>query len=259
MRRAWIVALLSAGLAVHAAGADHPLKPDQAELLEAARRYALSYSSSLPDFLCDQIVHRSEDARGDGRWRQIDTLKIKVTYFGHHEEYKLMEVNQRPTVLDYRLLAGTVSTGEFGTQLLAVFAKGSHAEFGWKGWSHIGGRRGGVFTYRIAQEHSGYAVQFGAISAGPNMAVIGYHGEIAVDPESDAVLRVSLTGDMPPHFGITACASWVEYDYRDVAGNSYLVPVTAETSLASGRYKSANKIEFLEYRKFQTDATITFK
>jgi hypothetical protein len=238
---------------------EHPLNPEQVQLLEAARHYALSYSSSLPDFLCDQIVRRSEDPRGDGRWRQLDTLKIKVSYFGHREDYKLMEVNHRPSVVDYRLLGGAVSTGEFGTRLLAVFARASHTEFAWKGWTHIGGRRAGVFTYHIDKEHSGYKVQYGAVSEGPNAVVIGYHGEITVDSESDAVVRVTLVGDMPSHFGITACASWVEYDHRDVAGRDYLLPVAAETSLASGRYKAANKIEFQEYRKFQTDATITFK
>ena len=259
MRNVWIVALLAAGVSLRSPAAEHPLKPDQAELLEAARHHALSYASSLPDFLCDQIVRRSEDARGNGRWRELDILKIKVSYFGHHEDYKLLEVNHRPTVLDYMLIGGTVSTGEFGTRLLAVFARESRAEFAWKGWSHVHGRPVAVFTYHIAKEHSGYSVQFGAVPAGANVAVIGYHGEISVDPQSDAVMRVSLIGDMPPHFGISACASWVEYDYRDVAGRPYLLPVTAETSLTSGRYQSANKIEFQEYRKFQTDATITFK
>jgi hypothetical protein len=249
MLGSWIVVLFFAG----------SLNPEQAELLEAARHHAFSYSASLPDFLCDQIVRRSEDLRGTGRWHDLDTLKIKVTYFGHHEDYKLMEVNQRPTVQDYKLLGGTISTGEFGTRLLAVFAKRSEAEFAWKGWTHVRGRLAGVFTYRIDKDHSGYSVQFGAVNAGPDVAVIGYHGEIAVDPQTHAVLRITLIGDMPRHFGITACASWVEYDYRQVAGSSYLVPVTAETNLTAGSYKSSNKIDFQEYRKFQSEATITFK
>jgi hypothetical protein len=67
-----IVALLGAGPVMWSPAADHPLKPEQAELLKGARQHALHYSASLPDFLCDQIVRRSEDARGDGRRRQRD-------------------------------------------------------------------------------------------------------------------------------------------------------------------------------------------
>jgi hypothetical protein len=83
MQRVWIVALLGAGPVMWSPAADHRFKPEQAELLKGARQHPLHYSASLPDFLSDQIVRRSEDARGDGRRRQLDTLKIKVTYFGH--------------------------------------------------------------------------------------------------------------------------------------------------------------------------------
>jgi len=255
MRFAPAIALLFTAPAL----AEHSLLPDQAELLDLARHYALNYAASLPDFLCNQLVQRSEDPRGDGRWRPLDTLNIKVSYFDHKEEYKLIEVDGRPTVVDYQFMGGTISTGEFGTRLLAVFAKPSKALFGWKGWAHVRHRKVAVFTYQIARENSGNVVQLGPVSTGPNAIVIAYHGEVAVDPETHAVLRVSLTGDLPPRFPITACHSWVEYDYREVAGHEYLLPVESQTGLSAGRYRSSNRIVFHEYRKFQTDATITFQ
>jgi hypothetical protein len=170
-----------------------------------------------------------------------------------------MEVNGKPTVLDYRNVGGAISTGEFGTRLYAIFTPQSGTEFTWKGWSHVRRRRVAVFTYRISKEKSQYGVQFGPVAAGPNAIVIGYHGEVSIDPETNTVLRQTLTGDIPPSFAITACSSWVEYDYREVAGKSYLVPVAAQTTLSSGRYRAANHIEFQEYRKFGTETTITFK
>ena len=239
--------------------AEHSLMPDQVEILELARHYALNYAASLPDFLCNQMVQRSEDQSGDGRWRLLDTLNIRVTYFGHKEEYKLVEVDGHPTVLDYQFVGGTISTGEFGTRLLAVFARPSKAIFGWKGWSRVRHHRVAVFTYYIARENSGNVVQVGPASEGPNSIVIGYHGEVAIDPQTHAVVRVSLTGDLPPKFPITACNSWVEYDYRDVAGGKYLVPVESETGLSAGRFRSSNRIVFQDYRKFQAEAIITFR
>jgi hypothetical protein len=252
-------ALIATTLAVLLTAAQARLTPDQEQLLAAARVYALHYSASLPDFLCTQIVHRSEDRMDNGRWRDLDTLNIKLSYSGHKEDYKLMEVNGKPTLLDYRNVGGAVSTGEFGSRLYAIFAPQSGTEFAWKGWSHVRRRRVAVFTYRISLEKSTYGLQFGPVPVGPNAMVIGYHGEVSIDPVSNTVLRQTLEGDIPMKFPITACSSWVEYDYRDVAGSSYLVPVAAQTTLASGRYRASNRIEFQEYRKFGTETTITFK
>ena len=72
--------------------------------------------------------------------------------------------------------------------------------------------------------------------AGPDATIVGYHGEVSVDPESNAILRQTLIGELPSGFRITECSSWVEYDYRPVAGNNYLLPVGSQTKLASGRY-----------------------
>jgi hypothetical protein len=112
-----IVALLAAGAPATA----QQLEPEQARLLEQAREAALRYSDSLPDFLCTEVVRRTQDAHGNGRWRDLDTLTVKLSYFGHREDYKLMEVDGKPTLLEYELVAGAVSTGEFGTRLYAVF------------------------------------------------------------------------------------------------------------------------------------------
>jgi hypothetical protein len=70
---------------------------------------------------------------------------------------------------------------------------------------------------------------------------------------------VTLTAEMPAGFPITSCSSWTEYDHRDVAGNTYLLPVQSETRLSAGHYRAINFISFRDYRKFQTDTTITFK
>jgi hypothetical protein len=240
------------------ARAQHALDADQSQLIEEARKVAISYSQRLPDFICNQIVHRSEDANGTNRWRQIDTLNIKLNYSGHKEDYKLVEINGRPTLLDYMFVGGAISTGEFGSRLAAIFSRSSKAVFAWKGLSRVHKRKVAVFTYHIAQEHSTYIVQLGPAPVGPGVAVTAYHGEITVDLETKNVLRLTLIGEPPPRFPINECNSWIEYDYRKVAGNEYLVPVASHTSLGSGRYHAANEIEFRDYRKFQTDASISF-
>ena len=53
----------------------------------------------------------------------------------------------------------------------------------------------------------------------------GYHGEIAVDPASGAVLRVALEAELTPGDPLTAAAIMVEYGPVDIAGKSVILPL----------------------------------
>ena len=260
-RSAFVWLLLAvAGLGAPWLGAaDQPkLDPEQAALLEEARDAALSYSDSLPNFLCTEYVKRLEDPRGDNRWRPIDRLTVRLSYFGHKEDYKLMAVDGKPTLLEYLYVGGALTTGEFGSRLIALFTPQSKAAFEWKGWTRLRGRRVAVFRYRIAKENSSYRIQFGTAPVGPNSIVAAYRGEVSVDEKTRRVLRLSAVAEIPMGFPIRESTSTIEYDFKEVGGREFLLPVSADATTRSGNYKAENQVEFREYRKFQSDATISF-
>jgi hypothetical protein len=250
-----LLAVLAAALPLGA----QELDEEQAALIEQTRETALEYSTSLPDFLCTEIVQRSQDPRGDGRWRALDKLTVKLSSSGHKEDYKLMQINGKDTLLDFMYVGGALSTGEFGTRLYAVFDPRSHAEFRWKGWGTIRKRRVARFAYRIAQEHTNFQIQYGSVPTGPNSIVVPYHGEVFVDEETHMVLRLTQQAEIPSTFPITANESWVEYEYANVGGREFLLPTHAYAKTRSGRFVAENNMEFRDYRKFQTEATITFE
>jgi hypothetical protein len=235
------------------------LDEEQSKLLELARRESLEYSTSLPDFLCTEHIIRREDPRGDGRWRPIDTLTVRLSYLDHRENYKLMAVNERPTVLEYLHVGGSLTTGEFGSRLIALFVPASKAEFEWKGWTRLRGRHVAVYRYRIAKENSTFLLQAGPVPMGPDALVVAYRGEVTIDEETHRVLRLTAVGEIPLGFPIRNSNSLVEYDFRKVGGKEYLLPVRAEVEMRRGNYKSENHAEFREYRKFQGESTITFE
>jgi len=234
------------------------LDAEESALIEQTRQAALRYSNSLPDFICTQIVQRSQDVRGDGRWRTLDKLTVKLSYSDHKEDYKLMQINGKDTLQDYLKVGGSLSTGEFGTRLFAVFDPRSHAEFKWKGWGTLRRRKVARFSYRIVQEHTSFLIQYGPDSKGPNAIVVPYHGEVLVDAETHMVLRLTQTAEIPSTFPISANDSWVEYDYADVGGKSFLLPTHAYSKTRSGRFVAENNIDFRDYRKFQIESNITF-
>jgi hypothetical protein len=236
-------------------------RPDDAEaaaLVEKARHYALSYTASLPDFLVTEMVHRYQDPRANERWQRLDILTVRLSFFGGAEDYKLMEIDGKPTLMDYMNTGGPTSKGEFGTLLLYLFHPEMEAEFRWKGWSTIHKRRVAVFSYKVDQAHTRYHVTYGAVQDGPNHIVAPYYGEVMFAPETGEILRLTQHAVLPVSFPIRQSATTVEYSYADVGGRRYLLPSHAEVTMSTGRYKSRNDVDFKEYRKFQTDATISF-
>jgi hypothetical protein len=232
-------------------------QPEAGQLLEKARSAALNYTASLPDFLCTQVVRRYEDLRGDNRWLRKDTLTIKLSYSGRIEDYKLIAIDGKPTDADFMSLGGPTTKGEFGTILLLLFHPDSQADFHWKGWTTIRKHRVGVFTYKVDKAHSLYRISYGPVN-GPNAIYAAYHGELHVDPDSGRILHVIQNAEMPLSFPINRSNTSLDYDYAEVGGHTYLLPARAITEIGSGRYHGRNEVEFKDFRKFQTEATITF-
>ncbi|MCX6630107.1 MAG: hypothetical protein NTW28_21015 [Candidatus Solibacter sp.] len=249
-----LCALLAAGVPAMA----QELDPEQAGLLEQAREAAMRYSDSLPDFICTEVVDRSQDPQGNGRWRQLDRLTVKLSYFDHKEDYKLMEINGKPTVLEYLYAGGALSTGEFGTGLYAVFDPRSHGEFRWKGWTTLRKRRAARFSYHIARQNSTYLIQYGAVPSGPNAIYVAYRGEVLVDEETHLVLRLTQQAEIPSGFPIDANESTVDYEFAAVGGKQHLLPTHAYTKTRSGKFVAENNMAFRDYRKFQAEASISF-
>jgi hypothetical protein len=249
-----IFAMAAAGAAASA----QQLDPEQAALLEQAREAALRYSASLPDFICTEVVRRTQDPQGNGRWRSLDTLTVKLSYFGHREDYKLMQINSKPTMLDFLHVGGSLSTGEFGTRLYSVFAVRSQGEFHWKGWTTLRKRRVARFSYRVERERSNFLIQYGDVPGGPNSIIVPYHGEVYVDESTHMVLRLTQQAEIPPGFPISANDSTIDYEFATVGASQYLLPTHAYIKTRSGRFLAENNVEFREYRKFQTEANISF-
>jgi hypothetical protein len=96
------------------------------------------------------------------------------------------------------------------------------------------------------------------VPVGPNLIVVPYHGEVYVDQETHMALRLTQQAEIPESFPITASESTVDYEFAAVGGRQFLLPSHAFVRTKSGRFVAENNVEFRQYRKFQTEANITF-
>lgn len=232
-----------------------PSAEEQREVLRKVSDYALAYDKRLPDFICAQVTRRFYDPTGLEFWNAADTITAKLTYFQNKEEKKVLFVNGKYLDIDYDRLGGATSTGEFGSMLKEVFDPTSHADFVWARWATLRGKRMYVFAYRVARPHSRWKLLYErTVEDTP-----GYQGLIFVDKATMQVMRLSLEAqDIQASFPIQAASSKLDYDYEEINGQAFLLPLRAEIRMRSGKNLIKNEVEFRSFRKFGADTSITF-
>ncbi|MEP7362849.1 MAG: hypothetical protein ABI972_06305 [Acidobacteriota bacterium] len=234
---------------------DPPSVEEQRKLIEELRDYAINYTKRLPDFICTQVIRRYYDPTGLEFWRRQDVITVRLSYFEQKEDYKIMLMNGAPTEVGIDRVDGAISTGEFGSMLLGVFEPSSETEFHWARWATLGGRRMHVIDYRVRQSRSKWTVSYQR----SQQITPGYHGLIYVDRDSRMIARLTLEAeDIPPSFPVQQAGTTLDYDFVNIGGAQYMLPLKYTVKMRESKYLAKNETEFRMYRKFGADTAITF-
>jgi hypothetical protein len=241
-----------------------PNAPEQQAIIEEVREYALNYTKSLPNFLTTQVVKRYESGAPGSRynpesrepsWVQVDSLTLRLSYFEQKEDYKLILHNNSPTQQDYRNVGGATSTGEFGSMVKQIFEPHTRAQFAWDGWARLRGQLVMAFRYRVEQANSQWSIEYEK----KDRIVPAYSGRILLDKDTHVVMRVTLNAeDIPATFPVRMATTILDYDYTDISGHTFLLPLKSETQMSSGGILSKNETEFRLYRRYSADAVVSY-
>ena len=156
--------------------------------------------------------------------------------------------------------------GEFGSILGLVLSDFSQDQLVWSHWER--GTHGllGVFDYSVPSEKSHFAVTF---TDGPP-ELPAYHGELAVDPESGVIWRMTLDATTSGVGLFRESSMLVEFAFVEIGGKAYVCPVH---SVAMNRYfdtfeyantahtpvpfaLSINDVSFMHYHQFRSQSHI---
>ena len=236
-----------------------PVAEDQRRIVREAQQIAMNYSRSLPDFFCTEVVKRFDDIRGPLQLR--DTLEIKLTFFEGKEDYRVLTVNGRPTTRPLDEVGGSVSKGEFASMLNSIFTGESKAVLQWNHWTTVRKRVAHVYAFRIKAENSSYHITFRYTGRFGSQGVkAGQHGYVYIDRETNQVLRIVSEADtIPKNFPVQHSSTVLDYDFVDVGGRQFLLPLRADVRMSTDRLNTRNLVEFHGYRKFSGESTITFQ
>ncbi|HTP36540.1 MAG TPA: hypothetical protein VMJ75_30400 [Candidatus Acidoferrales bacterium] len=242
-----------------------PSSAEQAEIIRDVREYALSYTKGLPDFVCTQVTRRKAAGEPGSRYamrganepsfQTQDTLTIRLSYFEQKEDYKLILHNNSPTTEDYQKLGGATSSGEFGSMMREIFEPYTQTYFEWDHWATLRGKLVMAFRYNVEQPHSQWGIDY----EHRQHIYPAYSGLIFIDKDLHVVLRITLNADnIPPTFPIRLAKTILDYDYQDISGHEFLLPLKAQVDMSADGILTRNETEFRLYRKYSAESEIKY-
>ena len=234
-----------------------PASQDEDPLIRRASEAALEFTESLPNYVCQEMMSRSESDSKPANWRPLDVVSVEVVYEAGKENYRNVTINGKAVNKNIDQLSGAWSTGEFGSVLIDLFSPATAAEFHFRRDSRIAGLNAKMYDYKVQRENSHWTLHFGAQTYEP-----AYSGSVWIDPQTARVLRIEMqAGELPKEFPADHIESATDYQYVRLGGTQqFLLPVHAETlSCQRGSaFCSRNTIDFRNYHKYSGESTVEF-
>jgi VWFA-related protein len=133
-----------------------------------------------------------------------------------------------------------VTYGTFGPLLREALDAIFHdpGSLSWKRWERRADKPIAVFAYSVPEEESSDQIGFCCSPDGDGTGAfrlrVGYHGEIAIDPATGAILRLGLSFDLQSTTPLIQSQIMIEYGPVEIAGKSYICPIKS-VSLSNAR------------------------
>jgi hypothetical protein len=119
---------------------------------------------------------------------------------------------------------GIATAGEFGPILSVVLDDATHGSVQWGYWEQSPRGRLAVFRYSVPKRHSNYVLTFTRFFRAVNI-VPAYLGEVAIDPATGAILRISIFTSSQLSVDVLESAITVYYGPVQLGGKDYICPV----------------------------------
>jgi len=218
---------------------DVPLPKDaQAKLLEQMKTYVDETMARLPNFFATQDVSTFQAIEGMRNGANVvehqpmhyaGEVTANVLYRGGKEvvENGKGELKESDRV-GYQMLF----SGQFGPVLNTVVTDAEENKLAWSHWETSRDSKLAVFKYSVTRKKSHCNVKVLMGDRWTLQAHPGYHGEIALDPATGAILRLTLIADLSQDDPMSAANLMLEYGPVELGGKSYLClirSVTVET------------------------------
>lgn len=273
-----------------------PDSATQERMLELASEYVKNTTTRLPNFTATRVTTHFEDTpaqqsiyasrmnvlgsgtrgmRGTGitvnstEYKSLHSTGSSSTTVAYQDGYEVHDTDAEPGKRPSRPSTSLTTNGEFGPILSRVMGDAMRSEVTWQRWEQGASEPVAVFRYVVPGEQSNFLV--GIPAEGKIEDVYpGYHGEIAIDPATGAILRISVVAELPAPYDAMQTAILVEYAPVTIGERSYICPVrgvafskvptangpAASQGSANDVQTQVNDVVFTDYHLFRSEARI---
>jgi len=252
-KKAWqaLVAVADASAFLDLPPEDLPflLRPSDAERHEQFLRI-VNYLGDIAPKLPNLIATRSTDRYEEPSQRQSETWKTaRLDRSLHLETSNVVTVVYRnggdfveaPAGKEKKAKKGPralETNGTFGPILSIVVSDAVHGKITWGGWEKGASGIMAVFRYSVPESQSHYEVSACCypehLGGGRFQRQAGYHGKIAFDPATGAILRLTVQTDLNEKLLLLRSDIAVEYGTVETGGRTCVCPMRS-VSISRGR------------------------
>lgn len=269
-----------------------PDSATQERMLALAAEYVKTTITRLPNFLATRETTHFEDTasqqkliagggntigsramRGESisvsstEYKSLRSTGTSTTTVTYRDGYEVRDTETGPAKLPGTPPKALTTSGEFGPILSVVMGDVLRSEAAWQRWEKGANEPVAVFRYAVPAEQSNSLVQ---IPSGVTIKDVypGYHGEIAIDPATGAILRISVVSELPSPWQAIQTAVLVEYAQVTIGEQNYIcpvhgvafyrAPVAGASALQQGSavQTQLNDVVFTQYHLFRSNARI---
>lgn len=238
-----------------------PLHPDP--IIAQAMEANLSFSLSLPDFICVQRMERAQSPNLGQKWKADETVLAEVLMVDDQESYQNITIGGEPYDGKMMDISGTRSAGEYGTVLWNLFDERSKAKYRSQGEETIRGREALIYTFHIQKPQAQWR-----IVANNREIMPSYSGRVWLEKKTGRALRIEMEAlQLPPDYPISSAELEIDYDDVTIGERTYLLPVESGglSCMTGGATCIRNQLFWTQHRRFEatssvfhTDSTVDF-
>ena len=234
-----------------------PPPPPDSGLYNKARALMADILASQPNYTCIETIDRSERAKPKAKLETIDSLRFEVAFVDKHELYAWPGSKKfdETDLLDMVPEGAAIATGAFAGHAQYLF-RSNIAVVKIGEWVEEGGKRYARYPFTVPSNRSRYVL----MKSRKDTAIVGYEGEIWVDPMTARVTRIALHAEaIPDRLDIQKTDTVIEYGAAKIGQREFWLPaksVEEITSLA-GR-TDRNVTRFSGCRAFTGESTLRF-
>lgn len=288
-----LIALADTSAFLDPPAAEIPAKPapdfaEQRRMLALTVTYVGKTIPQLPNFLATREINQFEDTPqllNAGflvpyqPLHRIAATSATVFYRDGQEGIDTGASKKPPP----RIREGLDTKGVFGPILATVLLDAAQSKLAWSRWEQSATGQQAVFSFTVPKEKSHYEVTYCCVAEEsatvvanihPFRRIVGYHGDMTIDPATGTILRLRVEADLNPTDPVVKAAILVEYGPVEIGGKTYFCPVKSiSKALAQSvqldpnfKFPLANELQplknslsdvsFEQYHLFRADARI---